>query len=495
MSYYDQAENLVQTVAPQGVKPLSNSQIAQARAYRDGTSPRPIYPAHSFRSVYAYTSHNQIRYQLIPDHDGPALTFFDPIGRLRGSQNAEQAKLNRYSQIAYDRQGRIELTYELNGNKGNWANFSATQYADWLTPLQALENIVATRYDEPYNSTIPTLFRKKEQTNLRGRIATIIRVENIQEWIKNKYVHATHYRYDVRGNVAELIQDDPELGPKRLEYAYDPIAQTVDTLIYQRDTFDQYVHVYKYDKELRLSEVLTGPSPRLLESDARYFYYDHGPLRREERGKEEVIGNDYAYAIDGKIKAMNGGSLLADDDMGLDAVTNTTHANFARDAVGFVEGYFTDATKGFYDYKAIGGGRVEPNYIGSKLDQAAPNLYNSNIRYEIQTIRPFLDANGDPTAYAYEYDQLQRLKHAQGHVGLTGAKDSWGGSTSTQDYESWYSYDANGNILSLKRNGAAAGGGGPAHGRPNLQILAARFYATRPGSRPQPPFACIRRRK
>src|SRR5690606_35609650 len=57
-------------------------------------------------------------------------------------------------------------------------------------------------------------------------------------------------------------------------------------------------------------------------------------------------------------------------------------------------------------------------------------------------------------AQVYKYDQLNRLKQAQGVEGLTAAANSWEGVTDAvaDRYKSAYTYDANGNILTAERH-------------------------------------------
>ncbi len=65
--------------------------------------------------------------------------------------------------------------------------------------------------------------------------------------------------------------------------------------------------------------------------------YLHGPLARVEYGNNQVQGLDYAYTIQGWIKAVNSEALLPNLDMGKDGlnVTGNANKNFARDAFGY----------------------------------------------------------------------------------------------------------------------------------------------------------------
>ncbi|WP_209329153.1 hypothetical protein [Lunatimonas salinarum] len=62
--YYDQAGNLVQTIPPAGVQPLSEGQITSVK---NGTA---IHPYHRLETRYRYNSRNQLVWQESPDGGG-----------------------------------------------------------------------------------------------------------------------------------------------------------------------------------------------------------------------------------------------------------------------------------------------------------------------------------------------------------------------------------------------------------------------------------------
>jgi hypothetical protein len=125
---------------------------------------------------------------------------------------------------------------------------------------------------------------------------------------------------------------------------------------------------------------------------------------------------------------------------------------------------------GYYegDLTAIGLGRSSsplatdklftPTTSGTSLGSASPNLYNGNIRHMVTAIQPFMP-DGKPQARAYHYDQLNRIKDAFTYNQLNLSTNVWSSSVSAvPNYEEHFSYDANGNILTLQRNGTTAGG-------------------------------------
>ncbi len=189
-------------------------------------------------------------------------------------------------------------------------------------------------------------------------------------------------------------------------------------------------------------------------------YYPHGPLQRVELGEYKVQGMDYAYTLQGWLKGINSDRLQPGNDMGQDGLAGTPNEFVGRDAFGESIGYFGDE-----DYKAIDatrwGGSPErpfaPVGTAGTLAGAYHPLYNGNIAHTVNSLQPW-GGWTSPTqpaqvlAQVYKYDQLNRLKQAQGVEGLTAA-NTWNGITDAvaDRYKSAYTYDANGNIETAKR--------------------------------------------
>jgi len=62
----------------------------------------------------------------------------------------------------------------------------------------------------------------------------------------------------------------------------------VNTNTYQKNEKDQFIHCYTYDADNRITIVETYSDNLHFEKDAKYFYYDHGPLARVELGDKKV---------------------------------------------------------------------------------------------------------------------------------------------------------------------------------------------------------------
>ncbi|MEI6950354.1 RHS repeat-associated core domain-containing protein [Paraflavisolibacter sp. H34] len=302
--YYDRAGNLVKTVPPKGVRP-------------DFVG---FNPQHELATDYRYNSLNQIVEQHSPD-GGTSKFWYDKVGRLAVSQNAEQVKSNKYSYTRYDELGRVIEV----GQKQNSRAMSQTISQDeddlkyWTNVEAAVkEEVTVTGYDVPFAILQPDfpngIFAgtELEQHNLRNRV-TYTAVKKLGTADVLDYYTATFYNYDVHGNVDRLVQDYkgiPEMSGtnnryKKVFYDYDLISGKVNGLNYQPGEPDAFYHRYTYDDENRLLKAGTSRDGIEWEWDAAYQYYKHGPLARTELGHLLVQGVDYVYTLQGWLKGVN----------------------------------------------------------------------------------------------------------------------------------------------------------------------------------------------
>ncbi len=431
--------------------------------------------------------------------------FYDRLGRLVASQNTKQfnATPNRYSYTLYDVLGRIKEVGEKDENTNlafstifgadvsglyNPNTIDDTKFLAWVDGDGERKQVTKTYYDVPMVATtaidFPTDFA---QENLRKRVATVT-YEELFDNDDETYQFATHYHYDIHGNVKSLLHDNPTLSTqhsslntqryKRMDYTYDLISGNVKMVSYQNEQPDAWHHAYEYDADNRIHAVYTSTyidaakpefSPfttytggTFWEEDARYHYYHHGPLARVELGENNVQGVDYAYMINNWQKGINAANLNPTNDMGKDGETTVTNSNryFARDAFSYTLNYFNN------DYESIETFTTPTNFIASTaaatyLQTEAPNLYNGNISSMVTSL---IDINSSSPTYqqpipqlsAYQYDRLNRVRQMKAYRDIDLANNTWGdGSTYDGSYETQLTYDANGNILTMKRNGAA----------------------------------------
>lgn len=491
--YYDQAGNLVRTVAPKGVDIL-------------GSFITYPYPQHAFYSV----AHDPVQQNFVTEHkynsfnqpvsensvDGnKTIYFYDLTGRVVASQNARQKNILAYSYSLYDAIGRIIEIGEVKNSTVGSGLLSEAIAEDPLVFLNfvssgARTEVTKTYYDEVRFSNV--LFTNA-LNELRNRIASITYMENYNT-NDNIYDYATHYNYDAHGNVTEVIQEFPELDNlpnqryKRVTYNYDLISGNINTVAYQEGVPDQFFHKYCYDADNRLHEAYTSRDGSIWDKDGKYFYYEHGPVARMEKGQRKVEGCDYFYTLQGWIKGINSNNNGANTDPGKDGNSQSAystmvqgiHAYIARDAASYSLNYYNTVTEN--DYSAIksfgatttGALTGDFNPIADvtnintgtvyNLNNDGPNLFNGNIKSMVTTITNMGQNNAPfsqkylPQISAYRYDQLQRIKQQKTFrdINLTG--NSWN-APSTANYDDSYfmamQYDKNGNIESMKRNGVA----------------------------------------
>ncbi|GAA0876131.1 hypothetical protein GCM10009118_25410 [Wandonia haliotis] len=454
--YYDQAGNLVQTVAPEGRDRnfIQNDATTQSdvNTARLAGTPR-VVPDHTFITSYGYNSYNQLVTTTNPDQEGDTRFWYDFYGRIAASQNPHQASLGYLSYTLYDKIGRpVEVGLIKNNPPAESilkVDDKGSAFESWVTSSYRME-ITRTQYDKPLNSYVESKFANGQQEHLRMRVASVMYYPVYQSEI-GKYQSAVHYSYDVHGNVKEVIQDMPLDGlPTEnvsTQYEYELLSGNMKKVLYQAEKIDQHTQTYTYDALNRLTEVHSSTDAIHYHREAGYSYYDYGPLARKEIGSARVQGQDFMYTINGWLKGMNSNMLDKSKDPGKDGTVYPTglfaarNLRVAKDVVGFSLGYFDR------DYDPIGGIPAEATYMGTNFGNGAPDLFNGNIRHMVTAIEG-MEVQG----YAYRYDQLQRLIKVNTYR-KEGPDFDWNHSYATEDYGSHYKYDRNGNLLSLERNG------------------------------------------
>jgi RHS repeat-associated protein len=157
-------------------------------------------------------------------------------------------------------------------------------------------------------------------------------------------------------------------------------------------------------------------------------------------GQQQVQGVNYAYTLQGWLKAINplpdttGAFTLRPDSSGT-VVANTAY-NVMLD-------YFNG------DFNPISGAAGPDSAVSTTLGSDYRPLYNGNISSMGANIRGL---NG-PLLYNYQYDQLNRLVHMDA---WNRTNTPWSAISKTTDFQESVAYDPNGNIQQYRRNGSAA---------------------------------------
>lgn len=430
-------------------------------------------------------------------HEGGMYTarfYYDRLGRIVVSQNSRQLlEKQQYSYTLYDELGRVYEAGVKNENISTNPKFASifgtnvggmtipsviddTKLATWLNtdPTTTREEVTRSYYDVSNTHIALNLPITLTEATQRKRIVHVT-YESTYDGIDSTYEHATHYEYDIHGNVKTLLQENRLLGAltnlgqhrfKRMDYTYDLISGNVHRVDYETGNADQWHHAYNYDADNRITDVYTTKETPLLDinssaasmqnepeinplwdQEASYQYYAHGPLARTVLADQEVQGIDYVYTLQGWIKGVNSNGLNQDKDPGRDGNGTSDNKLVARDVFGYSLHYFTG------DYTPIVGGNssfIATQGPASDLASNGSELYNGNIGRMVTTITDPNTRDVLPLGNAYRYDQLNRLKQAKSFNNIDIGANTWGSSGTTMYYNA-FSYDANGNIESQKR--------------------------------------------
>jgi RHS repeat-associated protein len=356
----------------------------------------------------------------------------------------------------YDALGRITEVGQKPQSTAMTSSISRSQnsLSSWISAGGFVkQQITKTVYDLPVINT--GVNDRLVQRNLRNRVSytQYWDLESNPEWNS-----AVFYSYDIHGNVDTLLNDygsslhTATQNPmnltgnrwKKIVYRYDLISGKVNHVAYQPNARDALYHRYVYDAENRLIQAEISKDSLYWERDAKYTYYRHGPLARTVIGEQKVQGLDYAYTLQGWLKAVNGTVMNPLYDMGKDGHNSN---NVARDTFGFMLYYHDN------DYTAIGEASrfkgLRARLIGTSSHRP---LFNGNI----SAMAVNIGVLNKPVLYDYTYDQLNRLTAMDMFNGTNAAANLWDVPAGTflpvVHYRERIAYDANGNITKYRRN-------------------------------------------
>ncbi|HTJ11853.1 MAG TPA: LamG-like jellyroll fold domain-containing protein [Dinghuibacter sp.] len=425
-----------------------------------------VYPAHRMATTYHYNSLDESTLEQRPDQDSVRL-FYDLVGRMFATQHTEQVQpvnggaAGRYAYVVRDGIGRVVEAGETSGTTDlrtvNTLDTNAVKA--WLTSGSHTQ-VTHTYYDAPAQTLVFHPSITAVQDNLRDRIASVV------YWSatgNSTYDQATHYSYDLEGNLQTMWQEVAALRPysdsgiKRIDYDYDLVSGKINQETYQAGKGDQFVYKYDYDADNRLVRARTSRDSILWTNDADYYYYLHGLLGRVEYGQYKVQGLDFAYTLQGWPKALNGMHLSSTADSLADIGGDGRGAlsTVARDVVATGMGYFPG------DYDPRGGDTATAMAVTYQAATPAygvtgNGVYTGNPTY--MTVALSQVDSSTMAGYSYRYDQLGRLVQMRKHGNIPGSARTWDNTSAVSDYQESVAYDPNGNIQSYFRNGTSAAG-------------------------------------
>ncbi|MDQ2770289.1 MAG: hypothetical protein M3Y54_07295 [Bacteroidota bacterium] len=243
----------------------------------------------------------------------------------------------------------------------------------------------------------------------------------------------TWYSYDEQDRVTWTVQDIAGVGVKTLDYKYDTGGNVLE-IAYQQGQSDAFHHYYEYDLAQRLYKVYTSPDGTSRTLQAKYFYYLHGPIKRVEVANQ-LQGVDYTYTLQGWLKSINHVNNRLDP--GADSPTNN---GIAKDLFGLTLDYFS----GDYQSRA----QAAVNLAGASTP-ASPFRYDGTIRTASWR------AGAAPAHQSvYDYDAKSQLSQSNfGALTIAGPStaSTYQVTPSLAYKEGGLSYDANGNMQSLRR--------------------------------------------
>jgi len=423
-------------------------------------------------SQFKYNSLGQLLETSSPD-EGKAQFKYRKDGQIRFSQNSKQALVNEYSYTNYDSLGRPTESGVLQS-----AAFDTANPDQAALPSGSKKEQHFTLYDTPDITGLDAL-KSSGQLSHTYKTQKYVAGNVSKTWTQNPDTNTTWYSYDAYGRVTWIIQDIEGLGVKTIDYQYDFARGQVTKVSYQKSKPDElFMHRYTYNAAGQLAQVETSTGNRNYTLQATYEYYETGALKRTELA-DGIQGTDYVYNLNGQLKSINHPALSAAKDPGQDA----------NDLFGMQ-----------IDYHAFDYARTQRSNITSAA--VGTNQYNGNIKntrwntsgslptprehvysYEYNKNNWLSDAkfsatDNDPSGIQADiistavtnFGQTLNLEASNSITLKPGFHAKTGSTFSAKiveapliipegDYDvSNITYDANGNIKTLKRNGYTGGG-------------------------------------
>lgn len=351
-------------------------------------------PLDHLETTYAYNALGQLLSTTSPD-EGTANFKYRKDGQIRFSQNSKQMAAGEFSYTNYDVLGR---PVESGAAIGSFINLNADAPTFAFSGKKNQHFTVYDMQDIPIGQTAPSRTFMQALTEI-GLNDSHYPVKFLSGNVAVSYTLApettiTWYGYDIYERVAWVVQYIDGLGTKTIDYTYDPVTSAVTGVNFQKhNTSERFGHKYTYDTvDGSLVKVETSvDGGQTYINHAEYKYYETGALKRVELAPLNGVplqGIDYVYNLNGQLKGINHPSLTAAMDPGGDA----------NDLFGMQIDYNKE------DY-ARPLANIETTTFGQ--DQ-----YNGNIKAVRWNSNAYHAGTGKETVYDYRYNKNNWLTNA-----------------------------------------------------------------------------------
>jgi hypothetical protein len=199
-------------------------------------------------------------------------------------------KDRKFSYTIYDALGRVVEVGEKTENTDINAKFATVfgtnvsgfynpsvmddaQLLAWVEGQGPRKEVTKSYFDTTVITGLPVEFTPNPLTQ-RKRI-THVTYEEEYDGNDQTYAHATHYEYDIAGNVKTLLQDNQTMALKfpsiadqrykRIDYIYDLVSGNLHRMSVQDGEIDQWHHAYRYDSDNRIISVHTTKGNPILD--------------------------------------------------------------------------------------------------------------------------------------------------------------------------------------------------------------------------------------
>ncbi|TCK68078.1 YD repeat-containing protein, partial [Winogradskyella wandonensis] len=405
---------------------FSNNVFDKAGRLLSSTQPN----GNLLKSDFEYNSLGQLLETSSPD-EGTAKFKYRKDGQIRFSQNSKQELAGEFSYTNYDDLGRpVESGIIEN------SSFDTLDPDNNTLPAGVRKEQQFTEYDVPDITGFNATFNSGSASP--GRYTHTFLAGNVSKtYTKNPDTNTTWYSYDIYGRVRWIVQNIEGLGTKTIDYEYDYATGQVTHVIYQQyEPSELFIHRYTYNEAGQLTKVETSDNGSNYITQADYSYYESGALKRTDLANG-LQGIDYVYNLNGQLKSINHPELVASKDPGGDS----------NDLFGMQLDYYST------DY-------ARSQRVNISTSQNGVDQFNGNIKSMRWNTSGTLPLPKQST-YNYTYNKNNWLSSATYGEYLSGSTASNGSFTpnSNSDYKvDNITYDANGNIETLKRNGYTGGG-------------------------------------